>query len=114
MNTGDHLWEVPTGETPDRYKNVLTEAGVDLDEVGNTGTGALVPMVVTANMLIYSDAASDGTPTLWAIDKATGDIVGEIEAPARSGYGMSSWVHEGKQYVMLQTGSSLTAMALPE
>jgi quinoprotein glucose dehydrogenase len=70
-------------------------------------------MVVTENLLVYSDAASDGTPTLWAIDKATGAIVGEIEAPARSGYGMSSWVHEGRQYIILQTGSTLTAMALP-
>ena len=113
MNTGEHLWWIPTGETPDRYKSVLAEAGVDVDAVGNTGTGALVPMVVTANMLIYSDAASDGTPMLWAIDKASGEIVGEIEAPDRSGYGMSSWVHDGHQYIMLQTGSSLTAMALP-
>ena len=84
-----------------------------MDEVGNTGTGALVTMVATANLLIYSDAAADGTPMLWGLDKATGEIVGEIEAPARSGYGMSSWVHDGHQYIMLQTGSKLTAMALP-
>ncbi|MDP6415844.1 MAG: hypothetical protein QGG54_12600, partial [Gammaproteobacteria bacterium] len=72
-----------------------------------------VPMVATANMLIYSDQASDGTPTLWAIDKASGEIIGEIEAPARSSYGMSSWVHDGHQYIMLQTSSKLTALALP-
>jgi quinoprotein glucose dehydrogenase len=33
--------------------------------------------------------------------------------PARSSYGMSSWVHDGHQYIMLQTSSKLTAMALP-
>lgn len=111
MNTGEHSWMIPTGETPARYQRVFDEAGAE--NVGNTGTGAMVPMVVTQNMLIYSDAASDGTPTLWAIDKASGEIIGEIEAPARSGYGMSSWVHDGHQYIMLQTGSKLTAMALP-
>ena len=84
-----------------------------MDEVGNTGTGALVPMVATANMLVYSDQASDGTPMLWAIDKDSGEIIGEIEAPARSSYGMSSWTHDGHQYIMLQTASKLTALALP-
>ena len=87
--------------------------GVPESEYGNTGTGALVPMVATPNMLIYSDTASDGTPMLWAIDKDNGEIIGEIEAPARSSYGMSSWTHDGHQYIMLQTSSKLTAMALP-
>ena len=65
-------------------------------------------------MLIYSDQASDGTQRLYGIDKATGDIIGNIEVPAQSRYGMSSWIHEGRQYIMLQTGSKLTAMALPD
>ena len=72
---------IPTGETPDRYKRAFEEAGVPESVYGNTGTGALIPMVATANMLVYSDAASDGTPMLWAIDKETGEIIGEIEAP---------------------------------
>jgi len=50
---------------------------------------------------------------LYAIDKDSGDIMSEMEAPGRSSYGMSSWVHDGHQYILLQTSSSLTAMALP-
>ena len=113
MNSGEHAWMIPTGETSQRNLNAFEAAGADLEEVGNTGTGALVPMVVTANMLIYSDTATDGTPMLWGLDKSSGEIIGEIEAPSRSSYGMSSWVHDGHQYIMLQTSSSLTAMALP-
>jgi glucose dehydrogenase len=113
MNTGEKAFEIPTGETPQRYKDVFANAGVSEAQYGNTGTGALVPMVTTANMLIYSDQASDGTPMLWALDKQSGAMIAEIEAPARSSYGMSSWVHEGHQYIMLQTSSKLTAMALP-
>ena len=110
MNTGEHLWMIPTGETPARIANLPELQGVD---IGNTGTGNAVPMVATATWLIYSDVTSDGTPQLFAIDKATGAEVGRVEVPAASRYGMSTWIHEGHQYVILQTGSSLTAMALP-
>jgi len=111
MNTGEHAWMIPTGETPQRIQNFIDQNGLD---VGNTGTGNLVPMVVTPTMLVYSDSATDGTEMLYAIDKATGAILSEIEVPAQSRYGMSSWVHEGRQYIILQTGSTLTAMALPD
>ena len=110
MNTGEHAWVIPTGETPDRVQRVIDE--LDLD-VPNTGTGALVPMVVTPNMLVYSDTSTDGTPMLYAVNKATGETEAQIEVPARSRYGMSTWAHDGHQYFMLQTGSKLTAVALP-
>jgi glucose dehydrogenase len=111
MNTGEHEWMIPTGETPARVQNVIDELGLD---VPNTGTGALVPMVATPNMLVYSDTATDGTPMLYAVNKATGETEAAIEVPERSRYGMSSWVHDGHQYIILQTGSKLTAMAMPE
>ncbi|PCH61907.1 MAG: hypothetical protein COC19_03830 [SAR86 cluster bacterium] len=111
MNTGEHLWMIPTGETPDRIKNLPQLQGID---IGNTGTGNAVPLMTTETLLMYSDVTSDGTPHLFALDKASGEEVGRIEVPRASRYGMSSWVHEGRQYVILQTGSTLTAMALPE
>ena len=111
MNTGEHLWMIPTGETPTRIANLPQLQGID---IGNTGTGNAVPMVATAELLMYSDVDSSGTPQLFAIDKATGEELGRIEVPAASRYGMSSWTHEGRQYVILQTGSTLTAMALAE
>jgi len=109
LNTGEHLWMIPVGETPDRIKNHPALAGID---VGNTGTGAHAPMTVTKTMLIYASQASDGTPHLFAVDKATGRQLGKVEAPANSRYGMMTYVHKGEQYVVLQTGSTLTAMSL--
>ena len=71
-------------------------------------------MVTTKNLLIYSDMDNDGqTALLYAIDKKTGEEVGRVEVPAQSRYGMSSWKHDGHQYIILQTGSKITAMALP-
>ena len=109
LNTGEHLWMIPVGETPDRIKNHPALAGID---VGNTGTGAHAPMTVTKTMLIYASQASDGTPHLFAVDKATGRQLGKVEAPDNSRYGMMTYVHKGEQYVVLQTGGKLTAMSL--
>lgn len=109
LNTGEHLWMIPIGETPDRIKNNPALAGVD---IGNTGTGAQAPMMVTPSMLIYAGDVSDGTPHLFAIDKATGRELARIPVSSASRYGMMSYVHHGEQYIMLQTGSTLTAMSL--
>ena len=109
LNTGEHLWMIPVGETPDRIKNNPALAGID---IGNTGTGAMAPMMVTPSMLVYASETSDGTPTLFAVDKSTGQQLGKVTVPATSRYGMMSYVHAGEQYIVLQTGSKLTAMSL--
>ncbi|HCO11301.1 MAG TPA: hypothetical protein DIT42_09140, partial [Gammaproteobacteria bacterium] len=111
MNTGEIAFQIPTGETPDRIRNSPALEGID---IGDTGTGNQVPMVTTKNLLIYSDLDHDGsTALLYAIDKKTGNELDRVEVPARSRYGMSSWMHDGHQYIILQTGAKLTAMALP-
>ena len=104
------MWWIPTGETPDRYKNIPELKGID---IGDTGTGAHTPMVVTDTLLIYASTNADGSPALFAIDKTTGKQLEKIDAPAGSRYGMMTYTHEGHQYIMLQTGSKLTTMALP-
>ena len=111
MNTGEHLWYIPVGETPEIVLNHPQLEGMDIP---NTGTGEAAPMVVTKNLLMYAADASDGTPHLYAVDKASGRQLGKVEVPDQSMYGMMTYVHDGRQYVMLQTGSKLTTMALPE
>lgn len=111
MNTGEHLWQLPIGETPERVKNHPALADMDLPV---TGTGQNAPMVVTRTALVYASQASDGTPMLFFVDKKTGEQVGGVEIPGNVNYGMSTYVHEGRQYILLQTGSTLTAMALAD
>jgi len=109
LNTGEILWYIPVGETPDRIRNNPALAGID---VGNTGTGAQALLMVTPSMLVYASEASDGTPHLFAVDKMTGRELARVQVPAPSRYGMMSYVHEGEQYIILQTGPRLTAMSL--
>jgi len=110
MNTGEHLWYIPVGEMSDRIRNHPALKDMDLP---NGGSGTVAPMTVTPSMLMYASTAGDGTPMLFAVDKATGKEVGRVEVPERSRYGMMTYMHEGRQYIVLQTGSKLTALALP-
>ena len=76
MNTGEHLWWIPVGETPNRVKNHPKLKGID---VGDTGTGRVATMTVTDTLLIYQGETSDGTPHLFAIDKKTGKQLGKVK-----------------------------------
>jgi quinoprotein glucose dehydrogenase len=111
MNTGEHLWMVPVGETP---KNVLEHPELKDLDIPNTGTGATPPMLATPSMVAYTSTASDGTPVLFALDKMTGSELARVEVPGAGRYGMMTYIHEGRQYIVLQTGGTLTALALPE
>jgi quinoprotein glucose dehydrogenase len=110
MNTGEHLWYIPVGETPDI---VLNHPQLKSRDIPNTGSGKIAKMMVTPTLLIYADESSEGTPHLFAVDKATGRQLGKVEVPGKSNYGIMTYVHKGSQYVVLQTGPKLTAMALP-
>ena len=57
---------------------------------------------------------------MTARDKMTGEILASVERPAPGQYGMMTYMHEGKQYIVVQIGSiqtdfpgSLVALALP-
>ncbi len=111
MNTGEHLWMIPTGETPEI---VLNHPDLQDKDIPNTGVMLPAPITVTKTLLMYTSASSDGTPALFAVDKATGEQVGKVEVEDTTRYGNMTYVHDGRQYVVLQTGPKLTVLALPE
>ncbi|NOX70191.1 MAG: PQQ-binding-like beta-propeller repeat protein [Gammaproteobacteria bacterium] len=110
MNTGDILWKLPVGETPERYTDNPKLKGVKLP--ATTGTGRNAVMAVTKTVLMYASTAADGTPMLFFVNKKTGEPLGGVEVENRSNYGMMTYMHQGKQYIVLQTGPKLTALAL--
>ena len=116
LNTGEYLWVIPNGDAPQEQQDAIRNhpllQGVD-DVMVNRGRSGLAAMVVTSTLLLASGQTADGTWNLFAIDKQTGGRVGAVELPGPTRYGMSSWVHEGKQYVMIQLSDGLAAMALP-
>ncbi len=110
MNTGEHLWWIPVGETPQRYLDHPMLEGVELPE--STGSGRQAAQIATPNLLIYSGNASDGTGVLYAVDKATGETLGRVELPVNVRYGMMTYMHEGEQHIVLQAQNNLTAIKL--
>ena len=110
LNTGEHLWWIPRGETPNAVLNNPALEGV---EIGNTGHGGGGSVMATPEMVLLSGRGSDNTPYLYAIDKRTGERLGRVEVPAYSSYGMMSYMHEGVQYVVLQVPEGWTALRLP-
>ncbi len=110
MNTGEHLWWIPVGDTPDSYANSPALAGIDLP---NTGTGSQAAQIVTATLLMYTGEGSDGTSYLYAVNKATGERLGRVELPENPRYGIMTYMHEGKQHVVIQAANMLMALRLP-
>jgi quinoprotein glucose dehydrogenase len=117
MNTGEYLWVIPNGDAPEAQQEMLRNhpllQGLD-PALTNPGRNGHAAMVVTPTLLLASGQTSDGAPNLFAIDKRTGERLGSIPLSGVTRYGMSSWMHEGRQYVMIQLAEGLAALALPE
>ena len=79
----------------------------------NLGRAGLGAMVVTSTMLLAPGQTADGGQKLFAIDKKTGDRVGAVTIGGASRYGMMTYMHQGKQYIVVQLASGLQAFALP-
>jgi quinoprotein glucose dehydrogenase len=109
MNTGKKLWDVPTGEGPPFRDHPLLR-GVEVPNTG--GTGNSIQMVM-GDLLVQTqedlrgraELGPNGLPLLNARDKRTGEVVASVELPAPGQYGMMTFMHEGKQYLVVNAGS---------
>lgn len=111
LNTGDYRWSIPLGEDP-RMK----AAGVN-----NTGTENYGGPVVTAGGLLFIAATND--EMFRAFDKDTGDLLWETKLPAGGYATPSTYMVDGKQYVVIAcgggkmgtpSGDNYLAFALPD
>lgn len=115
LTDGSMAWMVPNGDTPD---HVAERLGIDPALIPRTGKVSRAGLLVTRTLLLAGEGAS-GDPILRALDKATGETIAEIELPnAQVGLPMT-YMHEGRQYVVLSVGgggepAELVAFALPE
>ena len=115
MNTGDHLWRIPNGTTPESVKNHPLLEDVD---VGNTGARSHATKLVTKTLLMYGEGRG-AAPIFRAVNKATGAELGAVELPGSTLTAPMTYMHEGVQYVVMAVGGrgmagALVALRLPE
>ena len=109
LNTGEHLWTIPNGEAPAGTRNHPLLKGLNVPDPGRGGHAA---MMATATLLFATGLTSDNQPHLFAIDKKTGRRVGKVPTPAEGEYGIMTYMHAGKQYIVLPVTGGYIALAL--
>lgn len=116
MNTGEHLWWIPNGETPERIANHELLEGVDLPNTGHQGNATAL---VTRSLLMFAEGRG-GRAVWYAVDKRTGERIGTVDIPAPTSTAPMTYSHEGRQYIVLpvaggedQMPGSLVALTLP-
>ncbi|HVS62030.1 MAG TPA: pyrroloquinoline quinone-dependent dehydrogenase [Thermoanaerobaculia bacterium] len=114
LNTGEHLWWIPNGDMPDFISNHPDLQGLD---IANTGQPSHATALVTETLLMYGEGRG-APPRFHAHDKKTGERIGTVEIPASTNTAPMTYMHEGKQYIVLSVGGrthpgSHVALALP-
>ena len=79
----------------------------------NWGRRGHAAMAATSTLLFATGQTADNKPTLFGIDKKTGKRVGAVAMPRLGGYGLMTYLHQGKQYVVIPVNGGYTALALP-
>jgi quinoprotein glucose dehydrogenase len=109
LNTGEHLWTIPNGDAPERTTNHPLLRGLN---VPNPGRGGHSAMLVTPSILMATGQTADNTPHLFAIDKRTGRRLAQVATPDLGRYGIMTYLHLGKQYVVLPIDGGYITLAL--
>ncbi|HEX7281683.1 MAG TPA: PQQ-binding-like beta-propeller repeat protein [Vicinamibacterales bacterium] len=116
MNSGEHVWMTPHGDSPTTQQeafraNPLLKDVKNLDT--NWGRRGHAALAATSTLLFATGQTADNAPKLFAIDKKTGKRVGAVATPRLGQYGLMTYMHQGKQYVVMPVNGGYTALALP-
>jgi quinoprotein glucose dehydrogenase len=122
LDTGDILWQVPHGETPDTIKNHPALKGLNIPRTGRPGN---VGTLVTKTLVISGEPGFGITSTgqrgamLRAYDKKTGAEVGAVYMPAPQTGSPMTYMLNGRQYLIVAISGGtysgeLLALKLPQ
>jgi glucose dehydrogenase len=122
LDTGNFLWQVPHGETPEAVKNHPALKGLDIPRTGRNGA---IGTLVTKTLVIAGEPGYGPTPSgargsmLRAYDKRSGADAGAVYLPAPQSGSPMTYMLNGRQYLVLAISGGnysgeLVALALPK
>ena len=104
LDTGEVVWQVANGETPDYVRNHPALKGLNIPRTGQAGYGGAVvtkTLVIAGEPQLTTTAGHPRGAMLRAYDKKTGKEVGAVWMPApQTGTPMTYSVN-GKQYIIV-------------
>jgi quinoprotein glucose dehydrogenase len=116
LNTGQHAWMVPSGDTPPDIKNNAALAGVAIKPTGAQSR----PVLLATKTLLFTAEGSSGQPILRALDKKTGEKVWEMTLPGAVGSVPMTYAIGDRQFIALwvadrasELPATLVAIAIP-
>lgn len=116
LNTGDHLWQVTSGETPANIRNNPALAGLTIPPTGAQSR----PVVLATKSLLFTAEGSSGAPVLRALDKRTGEKVWETTLPGAVGSVPMTYAVGDRQFIAFwvadrsaELPATLVALAIP-
>jgi quinoprotein glucose dehydrogenase len=109
LNTGDTMWQVPNGGTPEWVKNHPLLKGVTLPQTGSVGRA---PLVMVTKTLLFAGSGYETDPAFRAYDKKTGALVWETTTQPGPPTGVPmTYLYKGKQYIVVAVEGSLASHA---
>jgi quinoprotein glucose dehydrogenase len=109
LNSGEHVWQIAHGETPDEIRNHPALKGLTIPRTGRPG---FIGTLTTKSLVIAGESGQFTTPNgqrgamLRAYDKATGREVGSVYMPAPQTGSPMTYLREGRQYLVVAIGSA--------
>lgn len=123
MNVGEKAWWIGNGGTYVPTPNANSADAKLFSGVAllPQSSGGQAQVITTKSLMIYGTGRRGGppgsAPTLFAIDKATGQQVGALPIPGKTSAVPMTFMHQGRQYIVFATGGgsapSLIAFRLP-
>jgi quinoprotein glucose dehydrogenase len=109
MNKGEHLWMMANADTPAAIAEHPRLRGIELPRTGHGDRGGLL---VTKSLLFAGEGAgiyggqTGGGRSFRAHDKASGEILAEVELPAMQTGLPMTYAIDGKQYIVVPVGET--------